>query len=45
MNKVSIIASMHIRASIRCLCCIDRPNMMMKKVIVNVITMGSIARA
>lgn len=45
MNRVNIIASMHIRARIRCLCCVDRPSMMMKKVVVSVILMGSITRA
>lgn len=45
MNKVSIIASIHMRASIRCLCCVDRPSMMMKKIIVSVIMIGSITRA
>lgn len=45
VNKISIIASMHIRASIRWLCCIDRPSMMMKKIVVSVSMMGSITRA
>lgn len=45
MNKVSIIASIHMRASMRCLCCIDRPSIIMKKIVVSVILMGSITRA
>lgn len=45
MNKVSIIASIHMRANIRCLCCIERPSIIMKKVVASVILMGSITRA
>lgn len=44
MNSVSIIASMHIRASIRCLCCVDRLIIIIKKIIDRVILVSSIYR-
>lgn len=45
VNRISIIASMHMRASIKCLCCIERPSIITKNIIVSVILMSSITRA
>lgn len=45
MNNVSIIASIHIKVSIRCLYCVARPNMIIKKIAESVILISSIVRA
>lgn len=45
MNSVNIIASIHIRVSIRCLYCVAKPNMVVKKIIERVILISSIMRA
>lgn len=45
VNSVSIIASIHIRVSIKCLYCVARPSIIMKKIVDRVILISSISRA
>lgn len=45
MNSVSIIASIHIRVSMRCLYCVAKPSIIMKKIAERVILISSIPRA
>lgn len=45
INSVNIIASMHIKVIIRCLYCVTRPSIIMKKIIERVILISSIVRA
>lgn len=45
INRRSVIVSMHISASIRCLCCVDRLRMVVIKARVRVILISSIIGA
>lgn len=45
MNRRSIIVSMHISASIRCLCCMDRLKIVVIKAMARIVLISSIIGA
>lgn len=45
VNMISIIVSTHIKASMRCFCCVDRLMIVMIKVISKVVLVSSITEA